>query len=689
MDVTLRVKQILLVLLNQNKPILMNDLAKEIAVSKRTVQREFDYLQQLLAPFSLRLISKASVGVWIEGGNEYKETLKNELNSQDIIDFNDKEFRRKSIILELLQEKGLKKIYWYSSKFKVSEATISSDLEASEKWLSEQGLTLYKKPGSGIQLEGSEENYRRAIRLFIEENIHSHFIKEIYDLNFDKLTQLDSFKNYGIAHMLNEEVLTKVSKVIANLYANYFFNFTQDSYMALILHVAIAMQRIKNDETVETSDKWMNLLQKDEDYKMAEALVLELEKEFEVAIPEIEIAYICLHIKGAKHEKILDAQESDEELKVLIHDMVFAFDEQMAYPLMQDEVFVQSLLAHIRPTLIRLQHAMGIHNPILQEIKTEYYDVYHRCIKVAQVVERYCGKPLPEDEIGFLTVHFGSALERNENKQKVIRVVDIGVICSSGIGISHLMASKIKKVFKDQVHVRAYSKYDIDKGNCGNEDFFVSSIKVNYNHLDVIHVNPLLNSQDMMAISNAFMRYIDTPKQQIIEEISFEIEHIHQVVSQIKLLLENVHYGTLAKELSLLKVLQQVSSYMSEDNDSKQQIMADILAREKLFTQIFPEYGFALFHARSQGVDRPLLHIYSPDEELIFTSDELKRIQTIFVMLIPFDEHIDENANMLGYISGQLLDNTEIFEAIALRDERAIKKQLDKMMKAHLSTYIL
>lgn len=42
---------------------------------------------------------------------------------------------------------------------------------------------------------------------------------------------------------------------------------------------------------------------RDEDFRLAEEIVRELEAEFEIEIPEMETAYICLHIKGAKHEK--------------------------------------------------------------------------------------------------------------------------------------------------------------------------------------------------------------------------------------------------------------------------------------------------------------------------------------------------------------------------------------------------
>lgn len=44
-------------------------------------------------------------------------------------------------------------------------------------------------------------------------------------------------------------------------------------------------------------------IEEDEDYHLACAIVRELEEEFEIQIPKVEISYICLHTREQKHEK--------------------------------------------------------------------------------------------------------------------------------------------------------------------------------------------------------------------------------------------------------------------------------------------------------------------------------------------------------------------------------------------------
>ena len=189
MDISARMRQILLALLHENGPISVKLLAEQIGVSKRTVQRELEYMERTLKGYEVRFTSKTGVGVWLEGGEEEKKRLLAEISRGDSYDVSNREDRRKRLVLEILKEKGLKKLYYYSSQFGVSEATVSADLESVESWLGQFGLQISRKPGSGIETNGSEEDYRRAIRAFIEENINTNILREAYEEDIRKAEQ--------------------------------------------------------------------------------------------------------------------------------------------------------------------------------------------------------------------------------------------------------------------------------------------------------------------------------------------------------------------------------------------------------------------------------------------------------------------------------------------------------------------
>ncbi len=394
---TPRMKMLLEVLLTNEKVMSVKELADKVGVSKRTIQRELEYISSSLKPYNVTFQSKTGVGVWIEGTKESKDALLGEIASKEVYDAANREERRKRLTLEILKEKGLKKLFIYSSKFQVSEATIRADLEIVEKWLLEYNMKIVRKPGSGIYVEGTEQNYRKAIRAFIHDNMDTSIMWEAYETPLEMSVSYDAIKKSGIGVMLQEETIQRVVNCITKLSNPNIRSMTESSYMGLVIHITIAIHRVLQNEIMEEDNIWNKQVQEDEEYQLAEDIVWALEEEFHIEIPDIEISYICLHIKGAKHEAIhwegkqhgaLDSQET----KQLLNDMIYAFDKEKAYLLRRDEEFIQGLLAHLQPTLIRLQHGMEIHNPILEGIQRDYTDIFAKCEIVARVIEERLGK---------------------------------------------------------------------------------------------------------------------------------------------------------------------------------------------------------------------------------------------------------------------------------------------------------
>lgn len=326
---------------------------------------------------------------------EEKRRLCSDIGSRDMYDAGNRKERRKRLILEILKEKGLRKLFYYSNQFGVSEATISTDLEAVEKWLNRYGLYVNRKPGSGIAIDGSEECYRKAIRAFIHENIDTEVLRQSFEQEHDR-TYYESVKKSNIGKVLNDEIMQRVTDCITGIDHARMLTLTENSYAGLV----------------------------------------------------------------------------------------------------------------------RLMHGMQIQNPVLDDIKNNYPAIYEKCQRVAAVLEERVGANVPEEETGFIAVHFGAAMVRLEGKREQIRKVHVGVVCSSGIGISRLMCSKLEKVFKDRMELTAYGKNDITPYIAGKTDFFVSSIPMDRQPVPVIYVNPLLNEENMEEIRRMIYQYERIPKKQ-------------------------------------------------------------------------------------------------------------------------------------------------------------------------------
>lgn len=694
MEITPRLKQILMILLREEQPISVNKLAQEIGVSKRTVQRELEYMDSTLKKYPVQFVSRTGVGIWLEGSAEEKQELLQQLESEETYDAANREERRKRLILEILKDKGLKKLFYYSSQFGVSEATISSDLEAVEAWLNAYGLKVIRKPGSGVVIEGNEENYRKAIRVFIDENMDTRMVRESYELEEGKESRFQSLKNKNISQVLNDDILTRVIKCIMNMNDSRVLNLTENSYVGLVLHISIAINRILKHEIIEQDSGWLAQQEQDADYELAKTIVEELEQEFEIEIPPIEISYICLHIKGAKHSRVeWSSQKSVEiekkEILQLINELINAYDEEKAFELKQDEEFIQGLLAHLQPTLIRLSYNMQIKNPVLEEIKMQYPEVFERSKKVGEVLEAWIEKPVPESEIGFLAIHFGAAVVRLEGKKENVRKVAVGIVCASGIGISRLMMSKIEKNFKDRIQLATYGKNDITPYVMGKTDFFVSSIPLDIPQEQVINVNPLLNETDMERIRSAVYHYERLPSKNTEEtEFSVELDQVNLVAMQIKTIIRYMELYKVSNDITFEELLIAIGEKLSPYRDRSEIIQEDIQRRERMGTQIFSEFGFALLHTRTKGVIRPCFTVWRTRDRKPFTDSYFKGINVVLVMLLPVDEHVRVNSDILGFISSTLIEEYDFLDIILNGEKEEIRNVLSDYLRKYFNQYL-
>ena len=114
----------------------------------------------------------------------------------------------------------------------------------------------------------------------------------------------------------------------------------------------------------------------------------------------------------------------------------------------------------------------------------------------------------------------------------------------------------------------------------------------------------------------------------------------------------------------------------------------DILKRESLMSQVFPELKIALLHCRTKAVDEVAFYTCRAKDGKPFSDPYLKQIQTAVIMLMPVDANRKENSQMLGHISSSLLEDEEFLDCILNRSEEEIRKKLQFVLKVYFNNYI-
>ncbi len=672
MELTPRIRQILIYLLSAEQPATDQEVADALGVSKRTILREADYIASILKEHDLNLVRKKGEGTQVEGSNEKKKELLEIVKARKEQVVSDKEKRRNLLKLELLRNREPQKLFYYSDMFGVSEATISTDLEAISSWARECHLEIIRKPGYGIALSGSEKSYRTAMQRFVTENMKN---------------QKESVEGENIYLLMNEEVLSDVESVLEDLEEPYLQLLTNDAYIGLLVHLAVAVERIGKGELVslETYDA-----RYDNGYDVAKNIATALEKAFSIEIPESEVNNILLHIKGAKLNYSSDAigkgNYGTEELMGIIDAMIDVMDPDFARELRYEDDFISGLMVHLEPALYRMKNDMTISNPLLNEIKQEYPEVYNDCERAAVVITKKTGLLVGEAEIGYLAMHFGAAKEKIESRKRKKRTVYIGVICASGFGVAQLMMAKLRTRFSDwDIVLKAYGIDEITEHIISRTDFFISSIEVDDLGVDYCQVNPLITQKDVLQISVKIDEYASMPARQENNDFTRQLDEINNIIARVKGVIRKYHHLTVSKDVRLDSLIKLLAAEMTDTSKAAAVLSADIMAREQVMTQLFPEIGIALFHCRSKAVKECQIITATADRPGLFEDKSLDRIEAVLCMTMPIDGNRQQNADMLGRVSSAIIEDAKFLDIIKSGDEEGIQDKLQKILKTYFS----
>ena len=694
MEFTPRIQQILRIMLNSRGPVNKQDIADDIGVSKRTVQREFEYLELCIKKYGLKLENHKGKGVEIKGNPETIEKLREDLGDQQYPDAADRDGRRRRLLFELLRDRTPHKLFYYSQMLGVSEATAGNDMDALYPWLEESRLGIVKRPGYGVILEGDERDYRDAMRRFIEETAGQSDAYSSGDITGEIFAEalLDAADS-GIYSLLEGDTVRRVDKVLRGLNEPKILQLADSAYAGLVIHISIVIERLQQGAALKSVPPEMGNLEFWDDYDLAVRILEAMEKEFEISIPRGELSYVLLHIRGAKmaytgEEQEFPADLGDDRLLPMIDRMIDVYNKDIANELKEDEEFLRGLLVHLRPVLVRLSTGLRIHNPILEDIKEEYADIFEACRRAAQVITEETGYEVNEEEVGFLAMHFGAAQERVRENKQYTRKVNIGIVCASGFGVARLMMTRLKDKLGDKAILKAYGKGEINKYVITGTDFFVSTMNLDQLPVDYLQVSPLIPPKDLYKIEYKLEDYshirrdtTETPFNRRLDEAYFLIREIKSIIRRYKRMetSENIRFREL---------LQFMTMQVTDSLHAAAALRDGIEERERLNSQIFPELGIVLLHCRSGAVREPVFISCTPRGTGNFKDPYFKGIRAALLMVMPVDDDRKMHMEVLGSISGSMVTNPFFLKTIKTGREDEIRAELARELKCFFFDYL-
>lgn len=652
MGLSVREIRLIEVLLRHPEGLTVGDLAGRLDVSARTVHRDLQSAEDFLTSRDLTLVRRAGQGLKVEGEDQTRVRALDTLRQVRSSAFAPEE-RQLLLLGALLGSSEPIKLRALASRSKVSVGTVSRDLDEAEAWLSVFGLSLLRKRGYGVEVLGTEEDRRRAMNALILQYLdEAKFLssdEEPGEPSADRSSLVANRVPERLMGVIDEGRMRTVRAMTRDAVEGLPYAIADSAFVNLSVHVALMVERLLRGGELEMDGEILARLRETVEYEHARKLAAAVAEEFKLEVPEEEIAYIARHLRGAKlmQDKGLDRyfESADLEVASRVKALIHYVSEQTGVNLVGDSSLYTGLLAHVDRAIHRLRENMRISNPLLSEIREDYpalFDLVDRGMKKV-----FVGDEVPEEEVAFVAMHFGAALDRGQGNFPG----SVLIICPSGIGSSSILAARLENAFPQIRQIKNASLFDLETLDANEFDLVVSTVPLRIPEEYYVQVRPLLSEEDADRIRDhlrekrlAAPHLGDRAVSESLEVFGggqAKLRQMAEVTQLIAELVDDVFLERHEARGSISEAVRRMCAALARRGlvSDPEHLEAGLLARMELGGIGIPETALALFHARDASVIRPAFSVHDFDEplELEGMDGRAMRVRRNLLMVAPFD----------------------------------------------------
>jgi mannitol operon transcriptional antiterminator len=595
-----RLVRILEFLLQKNAPIPAGELAEELGSSRRTLFRDLKNAEAVLAPHGLNLVSIQGKGLELRGDDAERQKFACILRQKKPSLPGNKRERLLGLLVELLDDNDVHKLFYFARTLGTSESTVSKDLDELEPWLARNGIRLTRRPGLGICCSGSEEAIRAVL-----------FRRMVHDGRMGKLPYLETL-GYPPP---------EINSGMRLLFEGYFEQalgwMTPDSRELLLLFLVIGIERIEKGRRIDQASPPEGGAYL---YKLSDFIAAKIAERFSIVLPQAERTAIAAQLKTCRamlHNPFNPEETHDYAYVMrLVHEMIDRFDPELAPSLKLNEHLLNGLGLHLWAALDRLEKQMEVPDTLSGEVASKYPELFKKTMRAITVLEERLGHPVPKSEASLIAMHFYAVLFNMEARDTSKRMLRVCVLCVGGIGVSYMLASQIRRRYKGELEIDL-SDYTGDSFD--GYDFLISLIppdRTFKSDKPVIIVNSFLTDEDHENIRRAIDRYAfvkrSEPGAAGRAPLTERIDCAAALLGAVKALLDGFRRIDVDPDCSFEDLVKTASRAATDNGDNAELIAKALLKREAVSTQVLTRISLVLLHARSAGVEAPALALLVP-----------------------------------------------------------------------------
>ncbi|MGP4074785.1 BglG family transcription antiterminator [Halobacillus sp. K22] len=684
---------LLSIIKQSSDPIPTKDLVAKMKVSQRTIYYDIDQINDWLRTQKLDPIeSKHGEGLFLPPSS--KAELMHELD-QSFDDWQyqlSKQEREVLIKAKILLEEQDASMQTFMDLTSMSRGTVAKVIKTIKQEFKEAGLRLYYDKQSGYRLSGPEDAKRTILSNILAtvlsqqdwQNVRNEIQKMILPGSDTREKETDQWHSV-------RQLLMEAEKELG-------LTLTDEMMEILSLQILMIMKRIDSEKYIYVQSAEKEVLQQTKAYQASLLIANKLEALRGVSFPEDEVYFITMNLLGSKVQHDDFSRYTEQELaglKEVVQQMIADFQLYSCVVFDDKEALEENMISHIKPTYYRLKYGVHIANDLAETIQENYPDIFHLTKRVMRHLEIYIGKPIPNEEVAYITLHFGGWLTK-EKKQVETRLSAI-IVCENGIGTSHMLRTQLENLIAGLNVITTLSTREF-QNNEYQADVIFSTNYIKPKDIPVIHVPAILTNIEKEQVMQRVNELFDSkpsdkkPVDHMLEVIEryATIHQKNELKQELIHILEQTTPGTkeiqkpMLNELLTKKTIQlkdQVSSWeeaiktaaqplIEQESIQPEYVQAMIDNVNELGPYVVIAPGIAIPHARPEaGVERLGMSFLRLKDPIYFSDQEKHRAQLVIVLAaIDNQTHLKALAQLTELLSNE--DNVD--KLIAADDQETV-----------------
>lgn len=576
-------------LLLESQPCTANTLADRMGVSVRSIK---NYVHDINEEFP-KTIASSREG-YILDLEMAKEILKNDSErvpqtSEERVIF---------ILTQLIDHHQSEPVNVYDlcDEMYISLSTLKNELQKVKRRLSKFDLELISQ-GDEITIRGLEKNKRKMLStiLYDESNV-----------NFVNLSSLqDAFIDIDIEFIKN---------TVLEIFEEYHYFINDYSLINLVLHITIAIDRIRNNNfNTQNVDERPEV--RLHEYELAQKVAKRMEEHFDIKYSDAEVYEMTLLIISRATTidyKSINSTNLEEfigkDCLELVNQLILDINAFYYIDLSEQEFLIRFAL-HIRNLLVRSKNNYFSKNPLTEGIKTACPLIYDVSVSLAGTIKEKTGVSINDDEIAYIAFHLGSTLEAQKN---LTAKITAALYCPNYYDMNLKITDTIKQYFVNDLLITNILTDESEFDKIKETDLIITTIPISkILTTPMIQISLFLTDKDRMTLSDKIEELRKTKKRKEFEGYLREliIPDFFEKKNGLPTEKECINY-----------MVKKMTKHGYVDNSFKN----EILEREKMSSTAFG--NFAIPHAMKMYAHKTGMNIIVSDEPILWNGQSVNLV---------------------------------------------------------------